>query len=135
MSPSRFDSIEGFFTKFKSLVLMIKHCGIERKYDQLILSILSKLGPEYSFFVSTLHATRIVVSNWKIPSLCTFFDSLKKEQGKLIQMGSLKYSKGNDHALIVQVSQNTKSKEKQIVKEKKPKLEIEDESLKLSDED
>ena len=47
MSPSSFDSIEGFFTKFKSLVLMLKHCGIEKKYDQLILSIISKLGSEY----------------------------------------------------------------------------------------
>ena len=37
-----FDSIEGLFTKFKPLVLMIKHCGIEKKYDQLILSIRSK---------------------------------------------------------------------------------------------
>ena len=34
MSPSSFDSIEGFFTKFKSLVIMIKKCEIENKYDQ-----------------------------------------------------------------------------------------------------
>ena len=61
MSPSSFDSIDGFFTKFKSLVLVIKYCGIENKYDQLILSILSKLGPKYLVFVSTFHATRLVV--------------------------------------------------------------------------
>ena len=84
MIPRSFDSIEGLFTKFKSLVLMIKHCGIEKKYDQLILSILSKLGPEYSFFVSTFHGTRLAIWNWKIPSLSTFFDSLTKEKAKLI---------------------------------------------------
>ena len=121
MSPSSFDSIQGFFTKFKSLVLMLKHCGIEKKDDQLILSILSKLGHEYSVFVSIFHATSLVISNWKTPSLSTFSDSLTKEQDKLIQMGVLKSSKGKDHALMVQGRKNAKSKEKQIVKEKKPK--------------
>ena len=60
-SPSNFDSLKGFFTKFKSLVLMLKKCGIEKADDQLILSILSKLGPDYSFFVSNFHANRLVV--------------------------------------------------------------------------
>ena len=69
MSPSMFDSIEVFFTKFKSLVLMLKKCGIEKSDDQLILSILSKLGPDYSVFVSTFHATRLVVPKWKIHSI------------------------------------------------------------------
>ena len=31
LSPSSFDSIEGFFTKFNSLVLFIIQCGIENK--------------------------------------------------------------------------------------------------------
>ena len=31
MSPISFDSIEGFFTKFKSLVLFLKQYGIEKK--------------------------------------------------------------------------------------------------------
>ena len=35
LSPSSFDSIEGFFTKFKSLVLLLKKCGIEKKEYQL----------------------------------------------------------------------------------------------------
>ena len=47
LSPSNFESIESFFTKFKSLVLMLKQCGIEKADDQLILSIISKLGPDY----------------------------------------------------------------------------------------
>ena len=40
LSPTHFDTIQDFFTKFKSLVLQLKQCGIENKYHQLILSIL-----------------------------------------------------------------------------------------------
>ena len=61
LSPSNFESLEGFFTKFKSLVIILEQCDIDKEYDQLILSILSKLGPDYSVFVSTFHATRLVV--------------------------------------------------------------------------
>ena len=125
LSPSNFESLEGLFTKFKSLVLMLKQCGIEKADDQLILSILSKLGLDYSVFVSTFHATRLVVPKWKMPSLNSFLDSLTKEKDKLIHMGVLNYSKGKDHALLVQGSKKFKSKEKQIVK--KPKSESEDE--------
>ena len=50
-------------------------------------------------------------------------------------MGVIKYCNGKDYALMDQGSKNTKSKQKQIVKEKKPKLEIEDESLKPTNED
>ena len=49
-------------------------------------------------------------------------------------MGALRYSKGKDHALIFQGSTSTKSKEKQIVKEKNPNLDNEDESLKATNE-
>ena len=31
MSPRSFNSIEVFFTNFKSLVLILKHCGIDKK--------------------------------------------------------------------------------------------------------
>ena len=50
-------------------------------------------------------------------------------------MGALKSSKSKDHALMVQGSKNTKSKEKQIVKEDNPKPKIEDESSKPTHED
>ena len=76
LSTSILDSIEGFFTKFKSLFIFLKQCGIENKEDQLILSILLKLGPQYSIFVSTFHATRLVISNWKMASLSMFFVSM-----------------------------------------------------------
>ena len=104
---------------------MINQCGIEKEYDQLIISILSKLVPDYSVFVSIFHATRLVVPKWKIPSLNYFLDSITKDKDKLIHMGVFNSSKGKDHALLVQGSKKFKSKEKQIVK--KPKSEIEDE--------
>ena len=85
-------------------------------------------------FVSTFHATRLVISNWKMHSLSTFFDSLTKEKDKLIHMSSLRIYKGKDHALIFQGTKNVKSKEKQIVKYKKPKSGTEDESLEPIDE-
>ena len=49
-------------------------------------------------------------------------------------MGSIKYHKGKYHDLMVQGSKNTKSKEKKIMKEKKPKSEIEDKGSKPIDE-
>ena len=105
---------------------MLKKCGIEKANDQLVLSILSKLCPNYSFFVSTFHATRLVVPKWKMPSLNSFLDSLTKEKDKLIHMGVLNYPKGKDHDLLVQGSKNFKSKEKQIVKKTKSEIEDED---------
>ena len=51
LSPAHYDTIEDFFTKFKALVLQLKKCGIAKKYDHLILSILSKLGTKYYVYV------------------------------------------------------------------------------------
>ena len=111
-SPSSFESMEELFTKSNSLILTLKQCVIDNKEDQFILYILSKLGPEYLVFVSTFHATRISISNWKMPSLSTFFDSLTKEKDKLIHMNALRSSKKNYHSLIVQGIKNSKSEEK-----------------------
>ena len=81
---------------------MLNQYGIEIEYDQLILSILSKLGRDYSVFVSTFHATRLVVPKWKITSLNYFLDSITKEKDKLIHMGVLNSPKRKDDALLVQ---------------------------------
>ena len=72
--------------------------------------------------MSTFHATRLVISNQKMSSLITFFDSLTKEQDKSIQMGAPRSSLDKDHALIVQGSKNVRSKEKQIVKREEAKV-------------
>ena len=34
LSPTHFETIQDFFTKFKSLVLQLKKCGIEKKEDR-----------------------------------------------------------------------------------------------------
>ena len=79
LSPVHYDTIQDFFTKFKSLVLQLKQCGIEKKEDQLILSILSKLGLEFSVFVRTFHSGKITLRNWKMPGLEKCMDSLTQE--------------------------------------------------------
>ena len=87
LHPSNFVTIEQFFSKFKCLVLQCRQCKIERKDEQNVLSILNKLGPEYSVYVSMFHSKRESFPDWKLPSLDSFFESLIKEQDKLIQMG------------------------------------------------
>ena len=52
-----FDNIQDFFSKLNSIRMELSNCGITKDDEQLILSILSKLGPEYSIFVSTFYAT------------------------------------------------------------------------------
>ena len=59
LSPNSFESLQLYFSKFKAHVLQLKQCGIEKKDDQLVLAILSKLGPDYSVFVSTFYATKL----------------------------------------------------------------------------
>jgi hypothetical protein len=110
-----FDNIQDFFMKFKSLLLHLKGCGIDKstQHSQLILSILEKLGPDYVVFVSSFHTNRFT-SGWpgKL-TLDQFIESLMHEQYKLIKMGIIKGP--NVHALVVHERNNTsnsKSKKK-----------------------
>ena len=73
---ANFETLNDFFTKFKHLVFQLKLCKVEKEDDQLILSILSKLGADYSFFVSTFHSVKLSTPNWKIPTLEYFIESL-----------------------------------------------------------
>ena len=105
LSPCNFNTIRDFFTKLKSLRQQLKQCGIEKKDEQLILSILSKLSSKYSMFVSTFYATKGALgTQFTMPSLDDFVVNLTQEQDKLIQMGTLKSSKS--HALAA--NQGTK---------------------------
>ena len=79
LSPNSFESLQLYFSKFKALVLHLKQCGIEKKDDQLVLAILSKIGPDYSVFVSTFYATKLIARAWKMPSLADFMESLTQE--------------------------------------------------------
>jgi hypothetical protein len=47
LDPKSFDNIQDFFTKFKSILLNLKGCGVDKstQENKLVLSILEKLGP------------------------------------------------------------------------------------------
>jgi hypothetical protein len=57
LHPKSFDNIQDFFTKFKDLLLQLKACGVDKLKEekQMVLTILSKLGPKFFVFVSTFH--------------------------------------------------------------------------------
>ena len=59
LSPIHFTNLQELFTKFKSILVELNACGVKKEEDQLILSILSKLGPEYSVFVSSFQASKL----------------------------------------------------------------------------
>ena len=73
------------------------------------MSILSKLGPEFSVFVRTFHLGNLTLQNWKMPSLAIFMESLTQEKDKLVKMGSIKTK---DKELAVGVSNSAKGKPK-----------------------
>ncbi|KAH9316607.1 hypothetical protein KI387_025234 [Taxus chinensis] len=110
LNPSDFENLQAFFSKFVHTRLLLKECKVEKKDSQLILSILSKLGPEYSVFISTFHAMKATLgSAWKMPSFDSFSSQLIREQDKLIQMGTLK---SKSHALVANKGKkNEKKKE------------------------
>ena len=72
----------------------------------MVLSILSKLGIEFSVFVSTFHATKLLVRNWRIATLAKFMESLTQEKHNLVQMDSIKPMK--DQALAAGDSKKAK---------------------------
>ena len=79
LDPNIFDNLQYFFTKYKDLLSQLKACGVDKSKEekQMVLTILSKLGPEYSVFVSTFHSVRFTYgATWKIPSLEEFIKSL-----------------------------------------------------------
>ena len=42
LQTNSFESIQQFFTKYKSLLLQCKQCGLERKYEQLVFASTEK---------------------------------------------------------------------------------------------
>jgi hypothetical protein len=72
LDPKSFDNIQDLFTKFKYLILNLGECGIDKSTQekQLILTILAKLGPEYTVYVSNFHSGRCLFgTNWKMPTM------------------------------------------------------------------
>ena len=117
LHPSSFKSIQQFFTKYKSLVLQCKQCGLERKDEKLVLSVLSNIGFQYSIFVSIFHSGRDSIPNWNMPSLDAFVESLIQEQDKLVQMGVIQTCK--NQALLMTYSNNVQARGKHKGKETK----------------
>jgi hypothetical protein len=123
LDPKSFDNIHDFFTKFKYLILSLSYCGIDKSKQvyQLILIILAKIGPKYVVYVYTFHSSRYFMgTNWKIPAMDQFIDSLTHEHEKLIQMGLIKDPK--EHALTMH---DGKESSKQKKKKKKGEIERE----------
>jgi hypothetical protein len=79
LDPNFFYNIQDLFTKFKYLILSLETCGIDKskQVDQLMLTILAKLGPKYDVYVSIFHLGRYLMgTNWKMPTMDQFIDSL-----------------------------------------------------------
>jgi hypothetical protein len=103
LDPKIFDNIQDFFTKLKDLLSQLKACGVDKSKDekQMVLTILSKLAPKLSVFISTFLSVKFTSgSTWKIPSLEEFIESMTQEQTKLINMGRIKGPKA--HPITVQ---------------------------------
>ena len=98
LQPSNFETLNDFFTKFKHIALLLKQFKVEKEDDQFILSILSKLGADYSLFVSTFYVGNITTPGCNIPSLNSFIESLTSKHDKLSQMGIIRSS--HDQALF-----------------------------------
>jgi hypothetical protein len=60
LDPKSFDNIQYFFKKFKDLLSQLKACEVDKSKEekQMVLTIISKLGPEFFVFVSTFHSVR-----------------------------------------------------------------------------
>lgn len=72
----------------------------------LIYSVLTKLGPAYSVFVSTFHSTREAFisqgQDYKSPSFDAFCDPLMREQEKLLHLGLLNLGNSSKKSLATQ---------------------------------
>ena len=76
-----FENIQDLFTKFKDLPSQLKACGVDKLKEekQMVLTILSNIGPEFSVFISTFHIVRFASrATWKMPSLEDFIESLTR---------------------------------------------------------
>jgi hypothetical protein len=119
LDPKSFDNIQDFFTKFKDLLSQLKACGVDKSKEekQMVLTILSNLGPEFYVFVSTFHTVRFASgATWNMPSLEDFIESLTQEKTKLMNMGTIKGPRA--HALTVHYGSHKYKKSKDKDKQK-----------------
>jgi len=90
-------------SKLKALIILLENYNIEKKDDQLIWVILSKLGSAYSIFVYTFHSTREVLgATYTPPDLESFCDSLIREKDKILHLGVINTIGTSNKALMAQ---------------------------------
>jgi hypothetical protein len=93
LDPKSFENIQDLFKKFNNLLSQLKACGVDKSKEekQMVPTILSNIGHEFSVFVSTFHTVRFASrATWKMPYLEDFIESLTQEKTKLINMGTIK---------------------------------------------
>ena len=99
------------------------------------MAILSNIGPNYSVFFLTFHATKLTARAWKMPNLAEFMESLTHEQDKLVIMGTIKPSKYQD--LVAgdsRVDSKCKKKDKKPPKKKRDKNKSQEEPPRVQEE-
>ena len=125
LDPNNFSCIEDFLSKFKTLRYLLEGVKVKKEDSNLIYSILTKLGPAYSVFVSTFHSTREAFicqgTDYKAPSFDSFCDSLIREQEKLLHLGLLNLGNSSKKALAAQQQPNLKNPKKSYPKKNGPK--------------
>ena len=125
LDPNNFSCIEDFLSKFKTLRYLLEGVKVKKDDSNLIYSILTKLGPAYSVFVSTFHSTREAFisqgKDYKPPSFDSFCDSLIREQEKLLHLGLLNLGNSSKKALAAQQQPNSKNPKKSYPKKNGPK--------------
>ena len=103
LDPNNFSSIEDFLSKFKTLRLLLEGVKVKKEDGNLIYSILTKLGPPYSVFVSTFHSAREAFISqgeaYNSPSFNSLCDSLTREQEKILHLGLLNLGNSPKKAL------------------------------------
>eukprot|EP00253_Pinus_taeda_P011674 PITA_11674 len=123
--PNNFSCIEDFLSKFKTIRLLLEGVKVKKEDSALINCILTKLGPAYSVFVSTFHSTREAFisqgHDYKPPSFDAFFDSLIREQEKLLHLGLPNPGNSSKKALTAQQQLNSKNPKKSYPKKNGPK--------------
>eukprot|EP00253_Pinus_taeda_P028273 PITA_28273 len=123
--PNNFSCIEDFLSKFKTIKLLLEGVKVKKEDSALINCILTKLGPAYSVFVSTFHSTREAFisqgHDYKPPSFDAFFDSLIREQEKLLHLGLPNPGNSSKKALTAQQQLNSKNPKKSYPKKNGPK--------------
>jgi hypothetical protein len=125
LDPNNFSCIEDFLSKFKTLRYLLEGVKVKKDDGNLIYSILTKLGPAYSVFVSTFHSTREAFicqgQAYKAPSFDSFCDSLIREQEKLLHLGLLNLGNSSKKALAAQQHPNSKNPKKSYPQKNGPK--------------